>query len=141
MHCDICYNAQGNKFGIKVTHPDFVAGRALILAADSADAQKSWLQALQDCSRVTMQNALLGDSMIENLRAQGTSAEKEKAEAMQKLQDAAMEIKKEQEEKVSILANQDNILKEAAQIEVSGGESMSACVSRRCVGGKPTRKM
>ena len=43
---------KGNKFGIKVTHPDFSAGRALILAAESADAQKSWLTTLQDCSRV-----------------------------------------------------------------------------------------
>jgi hypothetical protein len=32
--------------------------------------------------RSTMENALLGDSMIEKLRASGTTAEKEKEEAM-----------------------------------------------------------
>jgi hypothetical protein len=32
-----------------------------------------------------MENALLGDSMIEKLRAEGTAAEKEKQDAMGKL--------------------------------------------------------
>jgi hypothetical protein len=43
---------KGNKFGIKVTHPDFFAGRALVLAAESETGQKEWLDTLQDCSRV-----------------------------------------------------------------------------------------
>ena len=34
------------------------------------------------CLRRTMENALLGDSMIEKLRAEGTTAEKEKLDAM-----------------------------------------------------------
>jgi hypothetical protein len=43
---------KGNKFGIKVTHPDFFAGRALVLAAESETGQKEWMETLQDCSRV-----------------------------------------------------------------------------------------
>ena len=43
---------KGNKFGIKVSHPDFYAGRALILASENAEEQQKWLTALQDCSRV-----------------------------------------------------------------------------------------
>ena len=114
---------KGNKFGLKVTHPDFHAGRALILAAETADGQKQWKETLEDCSRVcvecrraakyappsqdartlrqgrrgninppspprcpahrsTMENAKLGDSMVERLRAEGTAAEKEKEDAM-----------------------------------------------------------
>ncbi len=43
---------RGTKFGLKVTHPDFTAGRALVLAADKEESQKLWLQTLNDCSRV-----------------------------------------------------------------------------------------
>lgn len=43
---------KGCKFGLKVTHPDFLAGRALVLAAETADAQTQWKEALEDCSRV-----------------------------------------------------------------------------------------
>lgn len=43
---------KGCKFGIKVSHPDFYAGRALILSAETEESQKQWLTALQDCSRV-----------------------------------------------------------------------------------------
>jgi hypothetical protein len=70
------------KFGLRVTHPDFYAGRMLVLACDSLDDQKAWFDTLTDCSRVTMENALLGDSVIEKLRAQGTAVEKERAAAL-----------------------------------------------------------
>jgi len=40
------------RFGLRITHPDFYAGRMLILAAESADEQKAWLETLNDCSRV-----------------------------------------------------------------------------------------
>ncbi len=43
---------RGSKFGIKITHPDFVAGKMLVLACDKEDDQKAWLRALTDCSRV-----------------------------------------------------------------------------------------
>ena len=41
-----------SKFGIKISHPDFVAGRTLILASEKEDDQTGWIQALNDCSRV-----------------------------------------------------------------------------------------
>jgi hypothetical protein len=40
------------KYGLRITHPDFIAGRMLILAAETADEQKAWLESLTDCSRV-----------------------------------------------------------------------------------------
>lgn len=43
---------KGMKFGLRITHPDFYAGRMLVLAAESADEQKAWLDTLSDCSRV-----------------------------------------------------------------------------------------
>jgi hypothetical protein len=41
-----------SKFGIKITHPDFVAGRSLVLAADKQEDQEAWISTLNDCSRV-----------------------------------------------------------------------------------------
>lgn len=108
---------KGGKFGIIITHPDFRAGRALVLSAETAESQAQWLQALKDCSRVTMENALLGDSMVEKLRASGTAAEKEKEEAMLKLQEAAVALAKEQEEKLTLQTNQESVLQQAAQME------------------------
>lgn len=43
---------KGFKFGLRITHPDFYAGKMLILAAESLDEQKAWLETLNDCSRV-----------------------------------------------------------------------------------------
>lgn len=40
------------KWGLRITHPDFYAGRMLVLAAESEDDQKAWLISLGDCSRV-----------------------------------------------------------------------------------------
>lgn len=55
-----------------------------ISASLSADA---WHRALPSTICRTMENALLGDSMIEKLRSAGTAAEKEKDDVMQKLQE------------------------------------------------------
>lgn len=43
---------KGSKFGLKISHPDFVAGRFLVLAAEKEEEQKAWEKALNDCSRV-----------------------------------------------------------------------------------------
>lgn len=52
----------GTTFGFCISHPDFVAGRVLVLAAETEEDQKAWLTAIDECSRVTMENALLGDA-------------------------------------------------------------------------------
>ncbi len=39
-------------FGLRITHPDFFAGRQLVLTAEKKDEQTAWLEALTDCSRV-----------------------------------------------------------------------------------------
>jgi hypothetical protein len=49
-----------------------------------------------------MENAKLGDAMVEKLRAQGTVAEKEKHDAMERLQAQAVALKAEQEEKLRL---------------------------------------
>ena len=108
---------KGSKFGLKITHPDFMAGRALVLSADNAASQTAWLATLQEASRVTMANALLGDAMIEKLRAEGTSKESELTSVMEKLQAQGLALKTETEEKLRIAGQQEAVLKEAGAIE------------------------
>lgn len=62
-----------------------------------------------------MENAKLGDAMIEKLRAHGTSAEKEKHDAMERLQQQAMALKSEQEEKMKLMAEGESIKASAAE--------------------------
>jgi WW domain/PH domain len=117
-HVEACERGpKGAKGGIQISHPDFYAGRKLILCAENAEAQKAWIESLTDCSRVTMENALLGDSMIEQLRAAGTSAAKEKQEIMEELQKKALALKLEQEENLKLLSNQEHVLATAAEAE------------------------
>jgi hypothetical protein len=104
-----------------VTHPDFASGKMLVLAAESAEDQALWMGALAECARVTMENALLGDSMIEKLRAEGTAAETEKSAAMKLLQDEALRIRKEGEDKLRLVENSEQVFAAAKEAEVSGG--------------------
>ncbi len=93
----------------------------LVLAAESAEDQALWMGALAECARVTMENALLGDSMIEKLRAEGTAAETEKSAAMKLLQDEALRIRKEGEDKLRLVENSEQVFAAAKEAEVSGG--------------------
>lgn len=108
---------KGCKFGLRITHPDFYAGRMLILACETAEDQKAWLEVLTDCSRVTMENAKLGDAMIEKLRSLGTTAEKEKNDVIEKLQQQALALKMEQEEKLRLQTDTEELRKIAAEAE------------------------
>lgn len=108
---------KGSRYGLRITHPDFYAGRMLILASDSSDDQKGWLEVLNDCSRVTMENAKLGDAMIEKLRAIGTVAEKEKNDVIDKLQQQALALKMEQEEKLRLQTDTEELRRIAADAE------------------------
>jgi flagellar motility protein MotE (MotC chaperone) len=73
-----------------------------------------------------MENALLGDSMIEKLRAEGTESAKEREDVMTKLQDQAMALSKEREEKLKVLADQDSILAKATVLEKEAEERILA---------------
>jgi hypothetical protein len=93
---------RGSKFGLKISHPDFPQGKVLVLAAEKKEEQALWLRALNDCSRVTMENAKLGDAMVERARSEGTAKAQEAEEAMRLLQEQAVALKEEREAKMKI---------------------------------------
>ena len=110
---EVARGPKGAKFGLKVSHADFPAGKVLVLAAEKKEDQALWLRALLDCSRVTMENARLGDAMVERARAEGTAKALEAEAAMQQLQDAAIALKREREDKLRLEANQEHVLAQA----------------------------
>ena len=114
---------KGAKFGIKVTHPDFLSGKLLVLAAESASEQTSWEKALNDCSRVTLENAMLGDHMIEKQRTEMITGQEnaEATERLKALQEEALRLKLESEEKIRLLDTSGTLLEQARTADVSGG--------------------
>jgi myosin heavy subunit len=100
-------------FGVRIQHPDFYAGRALILAAETERDQIAWKDTLLNCSRVTMENALLGDSIIEKLRAEGSGSSPEQDAQIARLQEEAMRLRKEKDDFESRLAEGDETIARA----------------------------
>ena len=77
-------------------HPDFGSG-ALILACENAKSRREWMAVIGDCGRITWENALLGDSMIERLRNKGTELEAEHDEATRRDQEEALKLRAEKD--------------------------------------------
>lgn len=64
-------------FAFKVSHESFAKG-SLVAAVESEEARQKWLEVLKRSSRVTWDNAILGDQLITELRQKGTSMLKKK---------------------------------------------------------------
>ena len=79
-----------------MTHPDFGCG-ALVLAADSEESRRQWMDVISDCSRITQENALLGASMLNRLQNKTTELEVEHEVALEKYQKEAMRLRTEKE--------------------------------------------
>lgn len=80
----------------KVTHPDFGCG-ALVLAAESEEKRRQWMDTIGDCSRITQENALLGASMIERLTSKSSELAAEHELALAKYQQEALRLRQEKE--------------------------------------------
>jgi hypothetical protein len=56
----------GAPFGLRVSQPDFRPGKTLLLAAELEEEQAAWERVIRElCSRVTVENALLGQGLRE----------------------------------------------------------------------------
>jgi len=58
-----------------------------------------WIEAMTDCRKATYSNALLGNAMLERMKAAGTAMEKEKEAALEELQIKAAELETTREAK------------------------------------------
>ena len=119
--CSVCYvkgrNARGEleDRAFEVKHPDFNGASLLLAAEDEAQAQQ-WVRQLEDCRRVTWENALLGDAKLKALRAQGTMASAEAEAALVAAQEKARALGVERDRKLA---------------ELDGVEEAAGAASRR----------
>ena len=118
-----------NKYGeeearaFEVGHADFSDGSLLLAAEDEASC-KRWMEFVEGSSRVTWENAQLGDALLEKERAKGTELEAEKAKALSELQLKAETLAQERKAK-------EDLLQTKAQLEVEKKEAIAATEEER----------
>ena len=106
--CSVSYVKGRNSRGeledraFEVKHPDFNGASLLLAAEDEAQAQQ-WVRQLEDCRRVTWENALLGDAKLKALRARGTLASAEAEAALAAAQEKARALGAERDRKLAEL--------------------------------------
>nr|XP_023691756.1 pleckstrin homology domain-containing family D member 1 isoform X1 [Paramormyrops kingsleyae] len=88
---------QGMPFTLTIAHQDFSGN--IVLAAESELEQSQWVRQLQESSKVTWKNSLLGEAMIESLEAQGLQLAKEKQQYLDKLMIETEELSLQREQK------------------------------------------
>lgn len=124
----------GITYGLKITHPDFAPGCRLMLAAETEDEQRSWFDVLTECSRVTLENALLGDKMLEQLRSQGAEAAEGQRRALAALQEHSEKLASERAKREKLATDSEAMIAEreaelAAAIAASEAASAAAAAN------------
>jgi len=92
-------------FVFEVSHADF-SGAVLQLKCHDKGEVDDWIRVLQDCSKATWQNAMLGDALVQKLKHEGTKMEKSKDEALQEARRQAEEMDKERQAKLQLMEKQ-----------------------------------
>jgi len=92
-------------FVFEVSHPDF-NGNVLQLKSTDKNEVDDWIKVLQDCSKATWENAMLGDALIQKLKHSGTTTEREKEKALEEAQKNAEEMATTREEKRKLMERQ-----------------------------------
>jgi len=81
---------EGNSFLFEVTHMSFKHN--MVLKSEEKQDVDDWIEAMTDCRKATYSNALLGNALLERMKAVGTTLEKEKEAALEEIQTKAVEL-------------------------------------------------
>ncbi|GBG28181.1 Pleckstrin-likey domain-containing family D member 1 [Hondaea fermentalgiana] len=92
-------------FVFEISHPDFDGNTLQLKSKDKAQVD-DWIGVLEESSKATWQNAMLGDALIQKLKHAGTAAEKEREEALQEARRAAELMAEAREEKLRLMEAQ-----------------------------------
>lgn len=92
-------------FVFEISHPDF-DGNVLQLKSKDKAVVDDWIEVLQESSKATWQNAMLGDALIQKLKHAGTAAEKEREEALQEARIQAELMAECREDKLRLMESQ-----------------------------------
>ena len=85
-----------NYFAFKATHTNF-GGGAMCLACLGKEEREEWMASMRDCRRITYENALLGDAMIEKLNNASSQLTAENEKALNDFQSSALRLREERE--------------------------------------------
>jgi hypothetical protein len=92
-------------FVFEVSHPDFNGAVLQLKSKDKAEVD-DWIKVLQDCSKASWQNAMLGDALVQKLKHQGTALEKETERALNEARVNAEEFSSIRQEKLKAMEEQ-----------------------------------
>mmetsp|Transcript_21580 Transcript_21580/g.38119 ORF Transcript_21580/g.38119 Transcript_21580/m.38119 type:complete len:331 (+) Transcript_21580:317-1309(+) len=96
---------ENDSFVFEVSHPDF-DGNLLLLKSNDAKAVDDWIKVLQECSKATWHNAMLGDAHIQKLKHADSELAREKEERLQQAQKAAEEFAEIRQQKLRVMEAQ-----------------------------------
>lgn len=94
-----------DKTVISLSHPD-LEGAAFRLRVEDAGEASMWLLALEGGKKATWENALLGDAVVEKMRAAGTAKEEEKSKAVRDMAELAQRLESEREQAGKVTAKE-----------------------------------
>ena len=83
-------------FAFKATHTNF-GGGAMCLACLGKEEREEWMAIMRDCRRITYENALLGDAMIEKLNNASSQLTSENQKALEEFQANALRLEQKRE--------------------------------------------
>jgi hypothetical protein len=92
-----------DKTQISLSHPD-VPGAAFRLRVEDAGEAAMWLLALEGGKKATWENALLGDAVVDRMRAAGTAKEEDKSRAVRDMAELAQRLRSEREQAGKVTA-------------------------------------
>lgn len=93
---------EGNDYLIEVSHPEYKEHLLLLKTSDKADVE-DWIRVLGECRKATYENAILGNALVDRLKAAGTALEKEKELAMMEAQEKAMTVNEVRQKKWELM--------------------------------------
>ena len=103
-------------FAFKATHTNF-GGGAMCLACLGKEEREEWMAIMRDCRRITYENALLGDAMIEKLNNASSQLTSENQKALEEFQANALRLRTEREAHEAATSKMKSGHAELSQIE------------------------
>ena len=113
---DDATNLPPKYFAFKATHADF-GGGAMCLACLGREEREEWMAIMRDCRRITYENALLGDAMIEKLNNASSQLVADNGKALEEYKANALRLRKERDAHEAATSKLQSGAEELSEIE------------------------
>ncbi|EGD83667.1 hypothetical protein PTSG_04272 [Salpingoeca rosetta] len=136
--CLVNHTTETDKpYAISINHPDFGESN-VIVATDTEESLKDWIDKIKECTRITYKNAQVGETMIKCLKAKSEVIEEQRKENQEKLEAETLALQEERElrEQIEEQLRQLQAEKEAKEQEAMQLKEREA-EQRQSVGRRP----